>query len=75
MTEELDRLQELTIDGISQVFERKFPEDVLQDPQVMETLSTLGRRLENMQPKFKHVLTAAVQCINEFLTVKSMQVF
>lgn len=56
-------MSEKTPEELSVIFHSKFPEDVIQDEKTMESLTTLGKRLESMQDKYQHVRREATKYI------------
>ncbi len=79
---DLSNLQGKTQDDISEVFQSKFPEDVVQSSKTMSALLVLSKRIENANTKYPHstffiissifkryahVVTFACDCVSKFL--------
>lgn len=64
---EIQNLQDKDIEELRKTFEKKFPEDLLEDSKTMEALYTLGKRIEHLRDKYNPIKEVAIECVNAFL--------
>jgi hypothetical protein len=67
---ELDELADKTPTELSEIFKKKFPEELIEDERTMETFNILGKRMAHIRDKYNHVKLEAIKCVNVFLSVE-----
>jgi hypothetical protein len=65
----LDGMKELSADEISLIFHKTFPEELIQDPFIMETFNQIGKRLENAREKYQPVVALMIDTVKQYLQV------
>jgi hypothetical protein len=71
--DELEKNKEKTAEELNDIFQSKFPQDMVQDEFMMNLLTSLSLRIERISfalPKWKHVADFTVDLLNKFFAIE-----